>query len=345
MIKPVILTGIRSNEEPTLGNYLGAIEPMVDMQRQYAGEYQINMFVPDLHSFTTPVDYDKLYQNSLNNLKYFVASGLDLSNSDTYIYRQSYISAHSEMTWILDCFTYVGEMSRMTQFKEKSSEHSDSVSVGLFNYPVLMAADILLYNAKYIPVGEDQFQHIEITRDIATRFNNKFGDIFTVPEPTKSQTQFINRDKGLRIRSLTVPTKKMSKSSDDEKSKILLIDKPEVAAKKIMGATTDSVGVVNFDWDNQPGITNLLQILSILTKRDQDDVNSEWTGCTRYGDFKNAVAESVKDFLINFQTKYNSISNEQILAKLEQSERDLTPMANETLLRAQQAVGLRPKAN
>lgn len=344
MIKPVILTGIRSNEEPTLGNYLGAIEPMVDMQRQYAGEYQINMFVPDLHSFTTPVDYEKLYQNSLNNLKYFVASGLDLDNADTYIYRQSYISAHSEMTWILDCFTYVGEMSRMTQFKEKSNEHSESVSVGLFNYPVLMAADILLYNAKYIPVGEDQFQHIEITRDIATRFNNKFGDIFTIPEPTKAQTQFINRDKGLRIRSLTVPTKKMSKSSDDEKSKILLIDKPEVAVKKIMGATTDSIGVVNFDWENQPGITNMLQILAILTKRNQSDVNNEWVGCVKYGDFKKAVAESVKDFLVNFQEKYNSISDEQILAKLEQSEKDLAPTANATLLRAQRAVGLRPKA-
>ncbi|MDK2899076.1 MAG: tryptophanyl-tRNA synthetase [Patescibacteria group bacterium] len=345
MTKPVILTGIRSNEEPTLGNYLGAIEPMVDMQRQYAGAYQINMFVPDLHSFTTPVDYDKLYQNSLNNLKYFVASGLDLNNTDTYIYRQSYISAHSEMTWILDCFTGFGEMSRMTQFKEKSCEHSESVSVGLFNYPVLMAADILLYGAKYIPVGEDQFQHIEITRDIATRFNNKFGEIFTVPEPTKIQTQFINRDKGLRIRSLTVPTKKMSKSSDDEKSKILLIDKPEVAVKKVMGATTDSVGVVNFDWENQPGITNMLQILAILTQRDQSDINKEWIGCTKYGDFKKAVSESVKEFLINFQTKYNSISDEQILAKLEQSERDLTPMANATLLRAQQAVGLRPKAD
>lgn len=345
MSKTVILTGIRSNEEPTLGNYLGAFLPMVDMQRKFAGDYQINMFVPDLHSFTTPVDHSKLYENTLHNLKYFIASGLEINNPDTHIYRQSYIPAHSELTWILDCFTYVGEMSRMTQFKEKSNEHSESVSVGLFNYPVLMAADILLYGAKYVPVGEDQFQHLEIARDIAMRFNNKFGDIFVVPEATKAQTAFINRDNGLRIRSLTNPVKKMSKSSDDEKSKIRLIDTPEAATKKIMGATTDSIGVINFDWDKQPGITSLLQILALLTKRDQSEVNAQWTGNTSYGDFKKAVADAVSDFMIDFQTKYNSISDEQLIAKLEQSERDLTPIANATLLRAQQAVGLRPKGN
>ncbi len=345
MSKQVILTGIRSNEEPTLGNFLGAIIPMVEMQRKFAGEYQINMFVPDLHSFTTPVDHASLYRNSINNLKYFVAAGLDINNRDTYIYRQSYIPAHSELTWILDCFTYFGEMSRMTQFKEKSAEHSESVTVGLFNYPVLMAADILLYGAKYIPVGEDQFQHLEITRDIATRFNNKFGEIFTIPEPTKAQTAFINRDNGLRIRSLTDPTKKMSKSSDDKKSKILLIDSPDEAARKIMLATTDSLSNIKFDWQNQPGITSLLQILALLTGRDQADVNAEWEGKTQYGDFKRAVADAVKFFLTDFQNKLANITDEQLLAKLEQSERDLTIVANNTLLKAQQAVGLRPKAN
>lgn len=343
MTKPVILTGIRANEEPTIGNYLGAIAPLVQMQKLNAGDFQINMFVPDLHSFTTPVDHAALYQNTLNNLKYFVASGLDINNPDTFIYRQSYISAHSELTWILDCFTYFGEMSRMTQFKEKSGESNESVSVGLFNYPVLMAADILLYGARYVPVGEDQFQHIEITRDIATRFNNKFGEIFVVPEATKTQTQFIQRDQGMRIRSLTDPSKKMSKSSDDKKSKILLIDNPDEAAKKIMSATTDSIGSVHFDWDNQPGITSLLQILALLTGRKQHEVIEQWEGCESYGDFKRAVADAVRNFLVDFQAKYNSISDEQILAKLEQSERDLTPVANATLLRAQQAVGLRPR--
>lgn len=341
MTKPVILTGIRSNEEPTLGNYLGAFLPIVEMQKMFAGQYQINMFVPDLHSFTTPVDYSALYNNTLHNLKYFVASGLKLDDPDTFIYRQSYISAHSELTWILDCFTYVGEMSRMTQFKEKSEGQNDSVSLGLFNYPVLMAADILLYNAKFVPVGEDQFQHIEITRDIATRFNNKFGDIFTVPESTKDQMSFIKRDTGLRIRSLTDPTKKMSKSSTDNKSKILLIDSPAEASRKIMAATTDSVGSVHFDWENQPGITSLLQILALLSGRTQEEVNAEWEGNERYGDFKKAVADQVSSFLIDFQEKYNAISDDTLVSKLEQSERDLIPVANATLLRAQQAVGLR----
>lgn len=344
MSKPVILTGIRSNEEPTLANYLGAFLPIVNMQRNFAGQYQINMFVPDLHSFTTPVDHASLYSKTLNNLKYFIAAGLDIDNSDTYIYRQSYVPAHSELTWILDCFTYVGEMSRMTQFKEKSLENSDGVTVGLFNYPVLMAADILLYNAEYVPVGEDQFQHLEITRDIATRFNNKFNEeIFTIPRSTKEQTQFIQRDNGLRIRSLTDPFKKMSKSSDDEKSKILLVDDPEVARKKVMSATTDSVGEINFNWETQPGITSLLQILALLSGRSQEEVNSEWIGKTSYGDFKQAVANEVATFLTNFQARLAELTDDYLVQKLEQSEHAMQEVANATLLRAQRAVGLRPR--
>lgn len=342
MTKPVILTGIRSNEEPTLGNYLGAFLPMIDMQKEHSGEYQINMFVPDLHSFTTPIDHKGLYQNTLNNLKYFIASGLNINDPNTYIYRQSYVTAHSELTWILDCFTYVGEMSRMTQFKEKSGEHSESVTVGLFTYPVLMAADILLYGAKYVPVGEDQFQHVEITRDIGTRFNNKFGETFVIPENTETQMKFINRDKGLRIRSLTNPAKKMSKSSEDQKSKILLIDNPKTAYKKVMSATTDSIGVINLDWENQPGITNLMQILAVLTGRTLQDVAAEWTGKTAYGDFKKVVAIAVEEFLTDFQAKLEAISDEELVAKLEASEAAMSVVANETLLRAQKAVGLRP---
>ncbi len=339
------MTGIRSNEEPTLGNYLGAFLPIVKMQQEFAGDYQINMFVPDLHSFTTPVDHSSLYQNTLNNLKYFIASGLNINDQDTFIYRQSYIPAHSELTWILDCFTYVGEMSRMTQFKDKSNEHSESVTVGLFNYPVLMAADILLYGAKYVPVGEDQFQHLEITRDIATRFNNKFGDIFTIPDATGDQTKFIKRDSGLRIRSLTDPTKKMSKSNEDPKSKILLSDTPDEAIKKIMSATTDSVGAVNFDWDNQPGITSLLQILAMITGRPRDEVNAQWQGNTMYGEFKKAVAEAVAGFLTDFQARLNAIDDDTLMNKLQASEAAMSEVANATLLKAQVAVGLRPKVN
>lgn len=343
MTKPVILTGIRSNEEPTLGNFLGAFMPMVELQKHFAGDYQINMFVPDLHSFTTPINHKFLYDQTIHNLKCFVAAGLDLSNEDTYIYRQSYVPAHSELTWILDCFTYVGEMSRMTQFKDKSTGDSSSVTMGLMNYPVLMASDILLYNATWVPVGEDQFQHLEITRDIATRFNNRFEPIFTVPKTTKEQTAFIRRDNGLRIRSLTDPTKKMSKSSDDQKSKINLSDSPEDARKKIMSATTDSVGVVNFDWENQPGITNLLQILSILSGRSQEDVNNEWTGQTRYGDLKSATADSVVVFLEKFHERYDAISDQELLDKLTSSEEAMNEVAGRTLYKVQQAVGLRPQ--
>lgn len=342
MTKSTILTGVRANEEPTLGNYLGAFVPMVEMQQKYAGEYRINMFVPDLHSFTTPIDHSTLFNNTLHNLKYFIAAGLDANNPDTFLYRQSYIPAHSELTWILDCFTYVGEMQRMTQFKDKSAEPNASVTMGLMNYPVLMAADILLYNARYVPVGEDQFQHLEITRDVATRFNNKFGDVFVVPEDTTKQTSVLKRDNGLRIRSLTDPNQKMSKSSLDEKSKINLNDSPDQAVKKIMSATTDSLESVNFDWDNQPGITSLLQIMALLSGRTQQAVNNEWVGNSRYGDFKRVVAEQVHDFLVDFQQKYSAISDQDILNVLERSEAAVRPIAEETLLRAQKAVGLRP---
>ena len=341
MSKEVILTGIRSNEEPTLGNYLGAFVPMVQLQQHYAGRYQLNMFVPDLHSFTTPIDHATLYENTLTNLKYFIAAGLDITDEHTFLYRQSFIPAHSELTWILDCFTGFGEMSRMTQFKEKSADTNNNVTVGLFNYPVLMAADILLYNARWVPVGEDQFQHLEITRDIALRMNHKFGELFTVPEPTAKQTAFIQRDTGLRIRSLTNPEKKMSKSSNDQKSKINLADTPAQARKKIMAATTDSLGVINFDWQRQPGITNLLQLLAILTNRPQAEVNAEWVGQTQYGPLKRAVAEAVSTFLTDFQTRLADISDETLLATLERSERAMNEVASITLLRVQKAVGLR----
>ena len=341
--KPVILTGIRSNEEPTLGNYLGAFLPMVKMQQEYASTHQINMFVPDLHSFTTPINHEQLYNNTLTNLKYFIAAGINPKNENTYIYRQSFIPAHSELTWIMDCFTYMGELSRATQYKEKSAQNTNAVTVGLFNYPVLMAADILLYGAKYVPVGEDQFQHLEIARDIATRFNNKFGNILTIPAPTNEQTKFIKRDSGLRIRSLTDPSKKMSKSSTEEKSKILLNDSPQAAYKKIMSATTDSIGEINFNYETQPGISSLLQILAYLTNTPQEDINQQWVGQTRYGDFKKVVAKGVADFLTDFQQKLNQISDEEILQILQESEAKMNVVANKQLYKVQQAVGLRPR--
>ncbi len=343
MSKEVILTGVRSNDEPTLGNYLGAFLPMVELQSEKAGDYQINMFVPDLHSFTTPVDHELLYANTIKNLKYFVAAGLDINNSDTFIYRQSYVPAHSELTWILDCFTYFGEMRRMTQFKDKSGDGEESVSVGLFNYPVLMAADILLYGAKWVPLGDDQKQHLEIARDIAGRMNSKFGELFVLPEDWKHQLEFTHLDSGVRIRSLSSPEKKMSKSISDPRGTILLSDSPEDAAKKIMGATTDSLASIHFDFINQSGITNLLQILALLTEKPQTDVNAAWEGKQQYGELKQTVADAVQAFLTDFQTRFASVEETTLLAKLETSEATMRDVASARLLRVQQAVGLRPK--
>jgi len=346
MTKPVILTGLRANNDLTIGNYFGAILPMIDMVKSHSDEYQINMFIPDLHSFTTPIDHAELYDQILHNARLFVAAGLPLNNENIHLYRQSYIPAHSELTWILDCFTGFGEMSRMTQFKDKSaSVGSDRTSVGLFNYPVLMAADILLYNAKYVPVGDDQTQHLEFARDIAERINNRFGNIFTVPEPVAKQHEFFGKDQGLRIKDLVNPAKKMSKSDDTGKGVIFLGDNPAEAAKKIMSATTDDKAEIHFDRENQPGISNLLEILALLRGSDLQQTIGEFEGQTRYGDFKKVVAEEVSQFLTNFQAKLKETDDNDILAKLESSEAIVKVTANETLLRAQQAVGLRPRSS
>jgi tryptophanyl-tRNA synthetase len=352
MNKEVILTGLRSNSEFHLGNYLGAILPMVELQKRHAGQYQLNMFVPDLHSFTTPIDHGSLYEQTIQNVKAFAAAGIDINNENTFIYRQSYIPAHSELTWILDCFSYFGELSRMTQFKEKSGtihdrEFDEKIiegrTVGLFNYPVLMAADILLYGAKWVPVGEDQRQHVEFTRDLAVRINNKFGDVFGVPEDNAKQTEFAERPEAVRIRSLRNPDKKMSKSIDDPAGTILLSENPFDAAQKVISATTDSENAVHWDWENQPGITNLLQILSLLSKRPKDEVVSEWDGKSSYGDLKTAVAEEVRNFLTDYQQKLSSVKQNEIINKLEADEAQMSTVANATLERVQQAVGLRPK--
>ena len=343
MSKKVILTGIRANNDLTIGNYFGAIMPIIDMAKNKSNEYQINLFVPDLHSFTTPIDHGKLQEQIMHNLRLFAAAGLPLNNENVHIYRQSYIPAHSELTWILDCFTGFGEMSRMTQLKDKSSKLGDDrVSVGLFNYPVLMASDILLYNASYVPVGEDQTQHLEFTRDIAERMNSKFSqDLFTIPEPVKKQHDFFGNDQGLRIKDLQDPTKKMSKSDDSGKGVIFLGDKPELAAKKIMSAASDSVGAVNLDWNNQPGISNLLQIYSLIANKNISEIEKEWKGNTSYGELKKSVANSLSDFLSELQKKYTEVDDSELLSKLKESEKAMNISANKTLLKVQKAVGLR----
>jgi len=346
MTKPTILTGLRANNDLTIGNYFGAMLPMIDMAKQKSEQYQINMFIPDLHSFTTPIDHSQLYDQILHNARLFVAAGLPLDNESIHLYRQSHVSAHSELTWILDCFTGFGEMNRMTEFKDKSVKIGDErVSIGLFNYPVLMAADVLLYDAQLVPVGDDQRQHLEFMRDIAERMNSKFGEIFNVPFSVKEQHEFFGKDQGLRIKDLQDPTKKMSKSDELGKGVIFLGDDPELAAKKIMAATTDDKAEIHFDRENQPGISNLLEILALLRSSDLQQTIGEFEGQTRYGDFKQVVAEEVKNFLTNFQATLARVDDNLILSKLESSERAMNEVANATLLRAQQAIGLRPKGN
>lgn len=337
MSKQVILTGIRANNDLTIGNYFGAILPAVDMAKNRSDEYQVNLFVPDLHSFTTPVDHSKLQGAIRNNLRVFAAAGLPLDNPDIHIYRQSYIPAHSELTWILDCFTGFGEMNRMTQFKDKSGKlNEDRVSMGLFNYPVLMAADILLYGASYVPVGEDQTQHLEFTRDIAERLNGRFGELFVVPKPVKEQHEFFGKDQGLRIKDLQDPTKKMSKSDDTGKGVIFLSDTPEEARKKILSAATDSAGNINYNIRNQPGISNLLDIYKLL-----GGDPAEFIGQLQYGQFKTAVADKLVEFLNGFQAKLSEVDDAVLDAKLISSEAAMSTFANQTLLKVQKAVGLR----
>lgn len=364
MTKPVILTGLRANNDLTIGNYFGGILPMIDMAKTRSSDFQINMFIPDLHSFTTPINHDELYGQILHNARLFGAAGLPLDNDSIHLYRQSHISAHSELTWILDCFTGFGEMSRMTQFKDKSTnrvnldltqadadDHKREVvrklfrdtSVGLFNYPVLMAADILLYGAQYVPVGDDQTQHLEFTRDIAERMNNRFGELFIVPEPVAKQHEFFGKDQGLRIKDLVDPTKKMSKSDETGKGVIFLGDDPEIAAKKIMSATTDDKANVHLDRQEQPGISNLLEILALLRGQAVEETAAQFAGESRYGDFKKVVADEMKVFLTDFQSNLNNVDDHAVLAKLEASEKAMREQANETLLKVQQAVGLRPR--
>lgn len=387
MSKPVILTGLRANNDLHIGNYFGALLPLIDMAKNHADEYEINLFVPDLHSFTTPVDHSQLQAQIKNNLKLFVAAGLPLDHPNIHIYRQSYIPAHSELTWILECFTGFGEMSRMTQFKDKSGaqtkreewhsiiKHVDEMrekyptygekqigeylsflsqtleefdrrvendsSVGLFNYPVLMAADILLYGATYVPVGDDQSQHLEFARDIAERMNTRFGELFVVPKPVKEQHEFFGKDQGLRIKDLADPTKKMSKSDETGRGIIFLGDKPEEAAKKIKSATTDSLGKIDAYNDAQPGIRNLLQILALMQGKSYGEAAEPYQGQELYGSLKAAVADAVGVFLLDFQKRLAEVDETELEVKLKAGETTMNEVANATLLKVQKAVGLR----
>ena len=311
---------------------------MARLANAHNKDHQINYFIPDLHSIISDVDGD-LTDNVIRNVKYYLAAGLEI-NENVHIYRQSRVPAHSELNWILNCTATMGELNRMTQYKEKS-EGKASCNVGIFDYPVLMAADILLYDADYVPLGEDQFQHIELTRNLAERFNHKYGEVFTVPVSTKEQVEFMQVEEPIRIRDLVNPEKKMSKSTPAEGSKIMLDDDPEKVAKKIMSATTDSFEDIEFDFKERPGISNLLYIEALVTNTPLSEVVAKWKGASRYGDLKKQVVASVSEMLASFQKRVSEISDEEVLNLLEEGEKYANEVANKKLSDVQKAVHLR----
>ena len=315
MKKKRLLTGLQPTGIITLGNYIGAIKQMVENQKKYDSF----IFVADLHSITIPQDKEELSKNTRSLIALYLACGIDPKKNTIYI--QSENPYHANLSWLLECNTYFGELSRMHQFKEKS-KNNENFTAGLYTYPVLMAADILLYDAELIPVGVDQKQHVEIARDIAVRFNKKYGETFVIPEPLISDT-------GTKIMDLVDPTKKMSKSSQNPKSVIRLLDDPEVARKKIMGATTDSDMCVKYDPDNKPGISNLLNIYVSLTDKTMKEAEDEFKDAN-YGTFKKAVADEVVKLLTDIREKYyRYINSDEIDKILDKGKRKTIKIAKE----------------
>ena len=290
--KKIIFSGIQPSGVLTIGNYLGAIKNWVSLQDEYNCYY----CVVDMHAITVRQKAAELRSRCLDTLALLLAAGL--CPEKNIVFFQSHVPAHTELMWILNCYTYIGELSRMTQFKEKSERHADNINAGLYTYPVLMAADILLYDSDLVPVGADQKQHLEITRDIAQRFNNLYGDVFTVPEPYIPKT-------GARIMSLAEPENKMSKSDDNENAYISLLDKPEVIQRKIKRAVTDSDGEIRCSED-KPGVSNLMSIYSAVTGAAFSQIEKEFAG-QGYGKLKQSVADAVCEELAPLQKEYARI--------------------------------------
>lgn len=325
--KKIIFSGMQPSGTPSLGNYLGALKNWVKLQDEYNCLYSI----VDLHSITVRQDPTLLRQRSRNLLTLFLALGLDPEKN--IIYYQSHVSAHAELAWILNCFTYVGELNRMTQFKEKSQKHAENINAGLFTYPVLMAADILLYQTDLVPVGEDQRQHLEIARDIAIRFNNVYGDVFKVPEGYIPKA-------GARIMGLQDPTKKMSKSdSDNDNNVIHILDDLNQIRNKIKRSVTDSENEVRYSAD-KPGISNLLNIYCAITGKSIEEAEKDFVG-KGYGDFKSAVAEVVVDELRPIQEKFKELSADKayIDSVIKNGAEKANYIAQKTLRKAQKKVG------
>lgn len=321
-----ILSGIKPTGQLTLGNYIGAIKNFAKVQE----EGDAYLFIADLHALTLPIDPDFLRNNSRDLAAYYLAAGLDPKK--TTIFLQSDVPAHSELAIILQNYLYMGELSRMTQFKDKSAKMKDeAIGLGLFAYPVLMAADIVIYDAKRIPVGEDQLQHIELARDLVHRFNNRYGETLVMPKGEMVKV-------GSRIMSLSDPTKKMSKS--DPKGDIYLNDSLEVMRKKIMSAVTDMEARVHYDVEKQPGISNLMTIMSALTGKSFEQIEKEFEG-KGYGDFKRAVADVVCAEMEPYKARYEEIIKSGLVDQvLADGAKRASVVANATLKRVQKAVGL-----
>ncbi|ADC87960.1 tryptophan--tRNA ligase [Staphylococcus lugdunensis] len=322
-----LFSGIQPSGIPTLGNYIGALKQFVEVQ----DDYDCFFCIVDQHAITVPQDRLKLRKQIKQLAAIYLASGIDPDKSTLFI--QSEVPAHVQAGWMLTTIASVGELERMTQYKDKAQKRTDGIPAGLLTYPPLMAADIVLYNTNIVPVGEDQKQHMELTRNLVERFNSRYNDVLTKPEIRMPKI-------GGRVMSLQEPTKKMSKSDDNQKNFISLLDEPHIAAKKIKSAVTDSDGIIKFDRDNKPGISNLLSIYSSLTDESIQDIEQKYEG-EGYGKLKSDLAEIVKDFLTTFQEKYNAFYQSEELDIILDKGRDKAHKASmKTLKKMEKAMGL-----
>lgn len=327
-MKKTLFSGIKPSGQINIGGYIGAISQWRALQN----EYNCIFSVVDYHAITVRQDPAELKQMIVSVAKTYLASGIDPQRS--IIFQQSALPAHTELAWILNCYgTRMADLKKMTQFKDKAGSHQESVSVGLFDYPVLMAADILLYQTEIVPVGEDQIQHVELARDIAKRFNQEFTPIFQVPQA------IINKE-GARIMGLQNPLKKMSKSDNSTANYIELSDSPEIAKKKIRQAVTDSGNDVIYDKNNKPAISNLMVIYSNLGHQSLKSIEEKYYG-RGYGDFKKDLAEIISAFLTNFQERYNKFSDQDVLDILEAGRQKAAKLSDETLDKVKKAIGVK----
>ncbi|MFH4875975.1 tryptophan--tRNA ligase [Staphylococcus cohnii] len=322
-----LFSGIQPSGIPTLGNYIGALKQFGEVQ----DDYDCFFCIVDQHAITIPQDRLKLRKQTRQLAAIYLASGIDPEKSTLFI--QSEVPAHVQASWMLTTISSIGELERMTQFKDKAVKQTEGIPAGLLTYPPLMAADIVIYNTNIVPVGDDQKQHIELTRNLVDRFNSRYNDVLVKPEIRMPKV-------GGRVMSLQDPTKKMSKSDDNQKNYISLLDEPNVGAKKIKSAVTDSDGIIKFDHDNKPGISNLLSIYSSLTDKTIDELQTQYKD-SNYGEFKSDLAEIVKDFLIQFQEKYEYYFNSDELDTILDNGRDKAQKASfKTLKKMEKAMGL-----